>query len=135
MWEFKNLSGDIDLRTAPETSAPTQGTAPGVAADGWYRTVNAGFVWDELVLLIDTDATDLDLVPWFHVPDFNISAGVGRHVPGRLEEDITATATAAKGRVFRLVGPPMASYVRLQQISVTGETYAVGAIYGTQPRR
>lgn len=136
MWgRLTKVTGDLDLTAAPQTSAPTQGTAPTnstTVLDGWNKlTAVGGLVPDELYLLVYVDDDDADVTPWFYCPDFNAAGdpAVGKHVPGA---KITAvlTVTADAGRIFRIPIPPMATHVRLE--SSTSSTTAVGALYSAE---
>jgi hypothetical protein len=144
MWGRCNKVNDavMDLTGAPFTSAPTQTTAPTnltPVGDGWYplcqygEVLSAREVMDELYLLIYTDATDVDLTPWFYCPEF-IAAGtplVGKHVPGTLLEDVPATGspTSTQGSIFRIPVPPMATHVRIQRGTQTGGTYCKAELF------
>lgn len=136
------ISSDMDLTGAPYTSAPSQGTAPTNAnpiADGWFPIANFSLalgnrrVLDELYLFVYTDATDVDIVPWFYCPEA-IPEGdplVGKHVSGRAELDIPATAspTGDKGSVYRIPILPFATHVRIERGTQTGGTYCKGNLF------
>ena len=147
MWGNCNkISSDMDLTGAPYTSAPTQGVAPtntDPVADGWFPiarplTVVLGNrrVMDDLYLLVYSDATDVDLTPWFYCPDFvpEGSPAVGKHISGTLLEDVPATGaeTAVQGSIFRIPVPPMATHVRIERGTQTGGTYCKGGLYSAE---
>lgn len=136
MWRSKRITGDqINLMIAPYTDDPEadQETAPtGTNEDGWWSVTDQGYSWDELMLALDSDATDVDVTVWFYIPDFKIVSTVGRHVPGRMEEDIPDVATGNKGRLFRITAPPMATFIRPYRGDQTGGTYVDAAIWGVE---
>lgn len=135
MWGRRTkISNDMDLAAAPYTSEPTDHVAPtGNGSDGWWPVTFHGEVWDELHLVLKTDVSTSDVTPFFYVPDFDRDGDpkAGSVIPGRMEENIPATATADKGRIFRIPVPIAATHVRLYAADL-GAGALKGAIYACE---